>query len=118
MEFNLSFRRLMLLAALLGGFAFLGVFSKPELPQGSPYGTGRVQKAWVYCMLLVTLGAASASVVDHYAGTMEPLNLRPIYILLGVGLMIAGVVWSRSLKQSVEQPLGGVGRPPTQSTNG
>lgn len=102
MEFNFDFRRLLLFAILLGGFAFIGGFSKPQLPPESLHQAARVYKAWFFCMAIFTVGAGSFSLVDHWAGTMEPVNLRPVYLLLGGLLMLAGGLWLRSLKQSVE----------------
>lgn len=104
MEFNFDFRRLLLFAILLGGFALLGGFSKPELPPESLHQAARVYKAWFFCMAIFTLGAASFSLVDHWAGTMEPVNLRPVYLILGGVLMLAGGLWLRALKQSVNSP--------------
>lgn len=104
MEFNFSPSRLLLLAILLGGFALWGGFSKPELSTGSRYDTARVNRAWIYCIALVVVGAAAVSIVDHYTGIMEPVNLRLLYILLGIGLMAAGILWLRAMKQAVEQP--------------
>ena len=102
MEFNFDFRRLLLLAILLGGFALLGGFSRPELPPASIHNSVQINKAWLYCIVLFVVGAAAASLVDHWAGTMEPINLRSLYIFIGALLMLAGAFWLRSLKQTVE----------------
>jgi hypothetical protein len=104
MEFNFDLRRLLLLAVLLGGFAFLGGFTAPQVGPDSPHQSSRVQKAWSYCVVLFLFGAASATIVEHTVGYMDPTNLRPAYIVLGVLLMIASIVWLRSLKQTVEHP--------------
>lgn len=104
MEFNFEFRRLLLLLILLGGFALLGGFTPPDLSPETAHDANRVQKAWFYCLLIFTGGAAAVSVVDHWVGTMERSNLRAMYILIGVVLMIGGALWMRSLKQTVEEP--------------
>jgi dipeptide/tripeptide permease len=102
MELNFDIRRLLLLAVLLGGFALLGGFTPPEPAPHSMHNTANVRKAWTYCVALYIFGAAAASLTDHWAGTMEPVNLRPVYILVGGLLMLAGGLWLRSLKESVE----------------
>ncbi len=102
MDFNFDLRRLLLFAALLAGFALLGGFSQPELSPESMHRAAQVHKAWFYCMALYVVGAAAVSLVDHWTGTMEPLNLRLLYIILGVLLMGAGALWLRVLKQTVE----------------
>ena len=104
MEFNFEFRRLLLLLILLGVFALLGGFTPPDLSPETAHDANRVQKAWFYCLLIFTGGAAVVSVVDHWVGTMERSNLRAMYILIGVVLMIGGALWMRSLKQTVEEP--------------
>lgn len=102
MEFNFEWRRLLLLAALLGGFAYLGGFSAPQTDED--HSPARAGKAWFYCVVLFVTGATSASLVDHYAGTMSYSNLRPAYVLLGVLLMATGLFWQRFLKKEVGKP--------------
>ncbi|HEY1049111.1 MAG TPA: hypothetical protein VGE39_05125 [Prosthecobacter sp.] len=109
MEFNFEFRRLLLLITLLGGFAWLGGFTPPEIPPGGIHQPSAVRKAWSYCMLLFVAGAVSVSLVEHTVGHMDPTNLRPAYVLLGVVLMAASITWLRSLKQAVEPPPKAVG---------
>lgn len=102
MDFNFDFRRLLLFAILLGGLALIGGFSKPDMASNSVHNAASVRKAWTYCIALYVIGAAAASLVDHWTGTMELANLRLLYILLGVLLMLAGGLWLRSLKEAVE----------------
>ncbi|MFC5456323.1 hypothetical protein [Prosthecobacter fluviatilis] len=102
MEFNFEWRRLVLLAALLGGFAFIGGFSVPQTDED--HSPARARKAWFYCVLLFATGAASASVVDHYTGGMSYSNLRSVYILFGALLMVAGVLWLKLLKRELVRP--------------
>jgi Mn2+/Fe2+ NRAMP family transporter len=102
MEFNFEWRRLLLLAALLGGFAILGGFSAPHANE--EHSPAQARKAWGYCIVLFVTGAACATVVDHYTGTMSYTNLRPAYILLGVLLMGMGWFWLKILKDEVAKP--------------
>jgi len=104
MEFNFDFRRLILLSVLLSGFAMLGGFSVPKVSIDGPHSQARVQKAWGYCVLLFVIGAVSTSLVEHTVGHMDPTNLRPAYIVLGVVLMIASIIWLRSFRQSITGP--------------
>lgn len=99
MEFDFSLRRSLLLAALVGAFAFWGGFSAPEV---SEYHHSRhVHRAWFMCIVLFVGGAVSVSVIEHTVGLMDPTNLRPAYVFIGVILMVAGVLWLRALKEGV-----------------
>lgn len=109
MEFSFEFRRLLLLATLLGAFVWLGGFTPPEVRPGGIHQPSAVRKAWSYCVLLFVAGAASVSLVEHTVGHMDPTNLRPVHVLLGVVPMAASVLWLRSLKQAVESPPKAVG---------
>lgn len=102
MEFNFSFLRLALLAMLLAAFSLWGGFKAPEVPPNSFHQQSRVNKGWGYCVLLFVVGAVSVSLVEHRVGLMDPTNLRPAYVLLGVVMMLAGVIWLRALKHGVE----------------
>lgn len=51
------------------------------------------------CMALFVGGAVSVSVIEHQMGHMDPTNLRPAYVFIGVVLMVAGVLWLRALKE-------------------
>lgn len=104
MEYNFDLRRILLFAAILSVFALLGGFSFPELASDSLYQGARIRKAWVYCCILVIVGATLASFIDHWAGMMEPKNYRSLYIILGLLLILAGGLWQHSLKQTVEAP--------------
>ena len=77
---------------LLGGFA-------------SPYaGTsfaGGDSEAHLRCILMFFAGAVSASLIDHTTGTVDPVNIRPAYILIGLILMIAAVIWIKSLGEAL-----------------
>ncbi len=102
MEFNFSYQRLALLGACLGVFLALGGFSGPETAEHEFVRPGRVQKAWFYCVVLFIGGAVSASVIDHNVGFMAPMNFRPFYIVTGVILMVAAVLWLWTLKKAIK----------------
>jgi hypothetical protein len=110
MEFNFEWRRLLLLALFLGGFAWVGGFTAPKADEY--HSSGRTRQAWTYCGLLFVMGAASASVVDHYVGTMSRSNLRLMYVVLGLLLMGLGVFWMKILKQESAKPPVGIGESP------
>jgi hypothetical protein len=100
MEFNFSLRRSLLLAALLGAFALFGGFSAPEM---SEYHHSRhVSRAWFMCIVLFVGGAVSFSIIEHTIGLMDPTNLRPAYVFIGLVLMLSGVLWLRALKEGVD----------------
>lgn len=102
MEFDFSPRRSLLLAVLLGVFTLLGGFSEPKVSDDRE--TTPVHRAWFMCMVLFVGGAAAASVIEHTIGHMDPTNLRPAYIFIGVVLMVASVLWLKALKQGLAPP--------------
>ena len=96
MEFNLSPARLALFVVLLGGFAAMGGFSGPELPE--QFRAVRSHQVWTYCVTMFVAGATCVSLVDHSMGTLDRTNLRFLYILLGIGLMAGGGWWLHVVK--------------------
>lgn len=104
MELNLSLKRLLLLAACLTAFAILGGFTPPVLSDDSILDPRRVAKAWFYCLMLFIAGAVCVSVVDHFVGNIDRSNLRILYILLGVAVMIGSTIWLRGLKSAAASP--------------
>lgn len=107
MEFNFSFKRVLMLAACLGIFALLGGFQPPGRGGDGAEPSHRGDEAWSYCVILFVAGAVSASLVEHTIGYMDPTNLRPAYLLMGMLLMLASCVWLRTLKEGLAPP-----RPP------
>ena len=103
MELNFDRTRLLLLAACLAVFALLGGFVPPESGPEGYHQSAALSRAWVYSMALFVAGAISVSLIEHTVGYMDPTNLRPAYIVLGAGMMIAAVVWLLLLKQGVER---------------
>jgi hypothetical protein len=103
MSYNFGLSRLVLFAACLAAFFLLGGFAPPEVSLDSFMDPARVNKAWLWCVILFLVGAGSVSVVDHYAGLMEPMNLRILYVIIGVLLMAGSFVWQRSLKHSAAE---------------
>jgi len=99
MEWSFTFSRFIVFALLIGLLAWLGGFSMPEIPEGTFTDTRRLTKAWFQCALLFCAGAISATFVDHYVGNIDRTNLRFLYILLGLVMMLVGIFWLRSLQQ-------------------
>jgi len=97
MEFNFSLQRLLWLVAFLVLFAVLGGFVPPSLSPDSMLDPRRVTKAWSCCVLLFIAGAVCVSVMDHFVGTLDRSNLRLLYILIGLVLMIGSYMWIRGL---------------------
>jgi hypothetical protein len=101
MEFNFSLPRLLLFAAFLAAFWFLGGFSAPVVSIDGLHDARRVSEAWIKMVALFVVGAGSASLVDHYIGNLDRSNLRLLYILIGLGMMTISCLWLRGLKQSL-----------------
>ena len=99
MELNLSPIRLAIFAACVVAFWLLGGFTSPWADiEYAP--VGRSGRAWGYCILMFLAGAASVSVVDHFTGVMEPKNLRLVYVIMGILLMVGSLLWLGAMRES------------------
>jgi len=98
MELNFSITRLLLLIAFMVTFAVVGGFTPPSVSTDSLLDPQGVAKAWRYCVLLFLSGAVSASLVDHFVGTIDRSNIRLLYIIIGVVLMIGAYIWMSGLR--------------------
>ena len=100
-DWNFSIGRSGLLVGLLAVFWFLGGFEFPVPSENSTFDPSRLSKAWMATVLLFVAGAISASLIDHWAGNVEPSNIRSAYIVLGVLLMGGGLLWQNSLRAAL-----------------
>ena len=103
MEIHFTLRRVAVLVALIALFWFLGGFSNPGLDPGGYLDSHRITKAWTYCIILYLAGAGSATIVDHFVGNLDRSNLRLLYIILGVLLMLSSLLWLHVLREGVEK---------------
>ncbi len=96
MEFTFTPLRIAILAGLLAGFWLLGGFEFP--------GTGHrhLTRAWLYAVLLFSLGAVSMTVVDHWVGNLDRSNLRWLYVALGILCMGGGLMYQHVLKERIK----------------
>lgn len=53
---------------------------------------------WIRTSLVFGLGAIAVSLIDHRIGLMEPVNIRWIYMLLGLVLMGVSLWWIQGMK--------------------
>lgn len=93
MELTFTPLRVAALVALILGFALLGGFVIPEGLHS------RAMRAWVLTILLFLTGAVSATVIDHWIGTLDRSNLRWFYIVIGICAM-AGALTMRHVLAS------------------
>jgi hypothetical protein len=99
MEFTFTPFRAGSLIVLLAIFALIGGFSPPWVRLGVDPSVVH-SRPWLTCVLMFITGAAMTTVVDHWVGMMPPSNWRPLYVVGGVVLMIAAVVWYRAMLAS------------------
>ena len=97
MEFNFSWKRLVFLLACLVVFALLGGFTPPFQGEEVEMFSRKATRAWMTCILMFVTGAAMTTIVDHWVGMMPPSNWRPLYMILGILLMIVATVWYRAM---------------------
>lgn len=103
MEINFTLRRVAVLTGLIALFWILGGFTNPGLDPGGYLDSRRIMKAWTYCIILYLTGAGSATIVDHFVGTLDRSNLRLLYLILGVLLMLSSLLWLHVLREGVER---------------
>lgn len=108
MEFNLSHLRLGLLALLIAVFWLFGGFSIPPPDASNLLDHHRFAKAWRYCVIVYLIGAGSVSIVDHYVGNLDRMNIRLLYIILGTILMIGSSLWLKGLRETVSPKTTGI----------
>ena len=106
-DFNFSRSRLLILLLLLLSFAFLGGFTPPAIPEDLMLNPARVRKAWIYCVMMFVAGACSVSIVDHFVGNIDRSNIRFLYVILGVILMVGSGVYIYTLKNPAPEASGG-----------
>ena len=99
MEYNFHPVRLAIFAACIAVFALLGGF-KPLRMESADGSSVRLDRAWTRIVLLFVAGAAATAFVDHEVGTMDRTSLRWAYVFIGVVLMVAAVLWLRSVRAS------------------
>jgi hypothetical protein len=96
MEFTFTPLRTAILIGLLAGFWLLGGFEFPG------EGHRHLTRAWLYAVLLFSLGTVSSTVVDHWVGNLDRSNLRWLYIVLGVLCMGGGLMYQHVLKERIK----------------
>ena len=90
MSLNFSPIRLVILVVCVLVFYYGGAFSLPANAE------------WIRTALVFGLGMIAVSVIDHRIGLMEPVNIRWIYIILGVVLMSVSLWWIQQMKAAAE----------------
>lgn len=90
MSFNFSLFRLLILAILVAAFLMIGGFNPPDLNR---FGTVQLLGTWLFSVGTFLAGAVLVSVVDCSSGPLKSVNLRPLYIFVGILLMVFGVIW-------------------------
>lgn len=96
MEFTFTPVRAGILAVLIAGFWLLGGFDFPG------DGFYHLRRAWMYSILLFSLGAVSATIVDHWVGNLDRSNLRWLYVSLGALCMGGSFMYQHVLKSRMK----------------
>jgi hypothetical protein len=100
MEFEYSPLRILILIGLIGGYLLLGGWPARTLPDGRPV-PSRTMKAWLYCTALFVVGAGMCTVVEQRIGDIDPVSLRPMYIIGGVLAMGGSLLWWYSVRATI-----------------
>lgn len=101
MSFTLAPFRMLILLICLGAFYAFGGFDSPVVSEDAYQAPAKVKQAWFKCVLMFVAGAVSVSLVDHHVGLFEPTNLRTLYVIIGLALMVGASLWLNALKTAV-----------------
>jgi len=105
MRLNFSLIRLIILVAALLVFSLFEGFSPPDVEHAESLADeNAIKRAWFISLGLFFLGAVAVSIIDHKVGLLDPTNLRLLYVVVGVALMIFSIYWQGSIKRNVPQP--------------
>ncbi len=105
---SLSFTtwRVAVFLMLIGLFAFAGGFSLPD-PEFHHFRLREIfEDSWFQMAATFVFGATSACLVDHKVGLIDPTNLRPFYLVLGILAMVTAILWLFHLKGLWEIQMG------------
>ncbi|MEM6915730.1 MAG: hypothetical protein AAF491_04105 [Verrucomicrobiota bacterium] len=106
MELQFTPLRLGLFLLLIGIFNFLGVFSVQSLLAEAGAQNGNAMKAWSLCVALFVIGSAFLTIVNHSIGLVHPVNLRPVYVMIGLVLIVISLLWVVALRTTWKGQLG------------
>jgi hypothetical protein len=99
--------RLLVFAALVAGFFVWFGYWPADVPRDRHLYFGRITRIYLVCSVLFVFATSLACFGEHEYGMFPPTSLRPVLIILGAILMLAGTVWMHSLRQAYSP------RPPT-----
>ncbi len=95
MDLNFSLFRTLQFLACLGLFWYVGGFDYPIDPD-RVINDRPVGHSWMMAHLLFIGGAGAFALMDHFVGE-DRHNLRPIYLVLGLAMMVVAVTWLNRL---------------------
>jgi uncharacterized membrane protein len=92
-----------LLVVLVCVHLWLG-FKAPRVHHSDVRMQRHVSSAWTMGMLVLISGVVVALYGKSTTGTLHPVSLRGLYVVLGVTFVIGALIFLTSLKQSVTGP--------------
>jgi hypothetical protein len=94
--------RIAVFIVLLGVFWALGGFVPPEVsPQVSVKQDPR--PIWALAIILYIVGAGVAVWADKTIGMLQPVSLRPLFVILGLALMLLALLPTLSRRVAPSQ---------------
>ena len=97
--------RTLIFSVLIGGLYVCGGFEPPPTDPNDFKASRRRAAAWFPSIALYVAGAAVAVWGDRKSGTLHPTSTRFTYILAGTVAMVAGLVWSQTVKSTASMRL-------------
>lgn len=102
--------RALIFSVLIGLLYGVGGFEPPQVSRENASrddfkASRRRAAAWFPSIALYVAGAAVAVWGDRKSGTLHPTSTRFTYILAGTVAMVAGLVWSQTVKSTASMRL-------------
>lgn len=92
MDLNFSLPRTLVFVGCLVALWYLGGYRYPLQPEALVNGRTAGQ-SWMLAHLLYLVGAGSFALIDQRVGPEKEINLRLVYLVAGIGMMTASVIW-------------------------
>ena len=101
MELTFTPLRTAILLLLLAAFWWMGGLDTSYLHHNRYMG-----RAWLISVVIFVTGSGMISIVDHWVGTLDRMNLRWLYVVMGLLMVGGSLMYQNVLRERVKIELG------------
>ncbi|WP_035609902.1 hypothetical protein [Haloferula sp. BvORR071] len=101
MELTFTLRRSAILLVLLAAFVWMGGLDVSYLHHNR-----YMSRAWLISVIIFVAGSAMITVVDHWIGNLDRMNLRWLYVVMGVLMISGSLMYQHVLRERVKIEMG------------